>query len=424
VIGKTTAPLLVEVPVKMGDQIFTDLSIDLQTQTPGKMLLVADENTYAACGEQVEAAMETAHLPIKKVIFPGNTWVVANETSITHGMHALDRQEYLLAAGGSGSITDIVRYTAYQARLPFLSIPTAASVDAYTSFTAAITLGQIKYSILTKAARTVYVHVPTLCSAPPRMTASGFSDMLAKYTALADWKLANLLVGDSYNDVVAGYALQAAQSCTRMVREIHEAAPDGMTALIQGLLISGRCMVTAKSSRPAAGSEHSLSHFWEINHQLRQMPESLHGEKAGVASVIIAELYERLRRLTQAEAAQRLERFQLPEVETEAARLRSVLGPAAGQIIANRPSFLGEMRAKVETIKANLIAHWGQIQAIAATVPTAAAMTDLLKTAGSLYTPDQIHVDDVEMAQAVQNAMYVRDRLTILELNRMLGLAA
>jgi hypothetical protein len=46
----------------------------------------------------------------------------------------------------------------------------------------------------------------------------------------------------------------------------------------------------------------------------------------------------------------------------------------------------------------------------------------LLERVGSPYDPAQIHLQPQEVDQAIENAMYVRDRLTILELNRMLGL--
>ena len=121
----------------------------------------------------------------------------ADETSIDRVLGALDNRADTLIAVGSGTITDIVRYTAFQTQRAFISVPTAASVDAYTSFTTSITLGGVKHSLLAQPARCVYVQVPTLAAAPPLLTASGFSDMLAKYTALADWKLAHLLNDDA-----------------------------------------------------------------------------------------------------------------------------------------------------------------------------------------------------------------------------------
>jgi glycerol-1-phosphate dehydrogenase [NAD(P)+] len=416
------ANILADALPQPGNHAFADLAADLLKHDQHQALIVADENTLQACGKQVSDAVAESGLRLKKLILHGHPWVSADENSVVQALQALEGQEYLLIAVGSGTLTDIVRYVAFQTRLPFLSIPTAASVDAYTSITAAMTLGKMKHSFIMKPAEAVYAHLPTLLAAPQRLTASGFSDMLAKYTALADWKLAHVLIGETYDDAVAqqvGYALQA---CVQKAEAIRAANPDGLAQLFTGLAVSGICMAAVRNSRPAAGAEHSLSHFWEISHQLQQRPEALHGEKAGVASVIIARLYERLRGISRQEAAQRLNQFSAPDPQVEADRLRAILGPTAEAFLANHPSFLGKLRESTTEVKANLIQHWDRVQAIASTVPRAEEMIHLLQSAGAVSDPAQVHIQANEVDLAIENAMYVRDRLTILELNRMLGL--
>ena len=101
----------------MGDRIFDDLADDLKNGSQSQVLLVADENTYQACGEYVEAAASRSGLSVNVVILEGEPWVAADEISIARVLHALNGQEHLLAAVGSGTITDIVRYVAFQTRL-------------------------------------------------------------------------------------------------------------------------------------------------------------------------------------------------------------------------------------------------------------------------------------------------------------------
>lgn len=415
--------LLTDVPARIGEQVFNELVADLRRQKPDRIVLVADENTFHTCGQMVEEAVSKARVPIEKVIFPGKPWLAADESSIARVLNSLNGQENILLAVGSGTITDVVRFVAFQARLPFISIPTAASVDSYASFTAAMTFGQVKYSIPAKPAQAIYAHLPTLCAAPARLNVSGFSDMVAKYTALADWQLAHLLAGDAYNAAVSWQAEQAVRTCIQNAEAIRAAQPAGLTALFNGLLISGRCMVTVNSSRPAAGAEHSLAHYWEIQHQLNHQHATLHGEKTGVATVLIAQLYEELRRLSLEEVIYRLDQFRLPDPAVEGERLQASLGPVAAQMIANRPSFLGKLRGEVEQIKVNLVTHWDQIQAVALKVPTGSEIAGLLEKVGSPSRPDQLQVQPDEVQQALKNALYVRDRLTILELNYMLGLS-
>jgi glycerol-1-phosphate dehydrogenase [NAD(P)+] len=409
-------------PVIQEGKVFQRLIADLQAWSPARILLVADQNTLAACGAVVIDALRRAGLPLSSLILPGEPHVAANETSIARVLQALGGAEATLIAVGSGTITDIVRFVAFQARLPFLSIPTAPSVDAYTSYTAAITIAGVKYSFLTKTATGVYVHLPTLCTAPARMTAAGFGDMLAKYTGLADWHLAHLLVGDDYDAQTALQAAQALKNVALQAVNVRAAVPEGIGALVDSLLVSGNCMVAVKSSRPAAGAEHSLAHFWEIKHQQEGLPESLHGEKTGVGAVIIAGLYESLRSLSRGEAARRLERFSLPDPAQECQRIRAAYGPAAEDLIAAQPSFLGSLRGKIDQVGDRLIACWDEVQAIARGVPGADELQSTLTTAGSCCLPGQVHVTPQEVALALEMAMYVRDRFTILELNRMLQL--
>lgn len=411
------APVITEEPV------FQRLAEELLAGSPARVLLVADTNTSAACGAQVEEALRSTGLPLSLLLLPGSPTVAADETSIARLLQALDGAEAALVAVGSGSITDVVRFVAYQARLPFYSVPTAASVDAYTSYTAAITIDEIKYSFLTKTPAGVYVHLPTLCSAPRRMTASGFGDMIAKYTGLADWELAHLLVGEEYDEPVALRAGRALSQVAGLASHIRTAKPEGVAALVDSLMVSGDCMVTAQSSRPAAGAEHSLAHFWEIKHHLDGIPPSLHGEKTGVGAVIIAQLYADLRALSFNEAAERIENFSPPDLEQETERVRIAYGRAAEQIIASRPSYLGTFREKAPQVAARLLADWDKVQAIAAKVPPPEALAALLEKAGSLNHPAQIHVTSEEADLALHHAMYVRDRFTILEIDRMLGLS-
>ncbi len=411
-------------PVIINDHALQDLAFTLRENNPSRVILVEDENTRTACGWVVEEILREVGLPIIPLVLPGIPRVSADETSMARVLQVLNGEEAVLIAVGSGTITDIVRFTAFQTRLPFYSVPTAASVDAYASYTAAITIADVKYSFGTKTAAGVFAHLPTIRAAPTGMTAAGFSDMVAKYTGLADWALARILVDDEYDLEAARLAAEAVGHVAAEARGIGVASLEGIRVLVEGLIDSGHCMVRVKSSRPAAGSEHSLAHFWEIKHQLEGLPESMHGEKTGVGTVLISQLYANLRRLSRREARQRLEKFSLPDPLEEIAEIKAAYGSVAEALIASRPSFLGQMRGKAAQVSERLISRWEEVQTIAETVPAPEAVSALLERAGALNQLDQIHVSDEEANLAIQHAMYVRDRFTILELNRFLNLSS
>ena len=418
-----------QVPVSLNDHAFEALAATLKAGAIRQVLLIADENTYPAGGRQLEETLSSAGLSVQSIILAGKPdssaapQVRPDELSIVQVLNTLDGREAVLVAVGSGTITDITRYCAYQTRNPFYSVPTAASVDAFTSYTAAITIGQVKKSILAKPASGVFAQLPVICAAPSRMAAAGFGDMLAKFTALADWKLAHLLVNESFPEPIADWALQAARSTMAQAAAVRSASPAGIAVLLDGLFVSGHCMVSVRSSRPAAGAEHSLAHFWEMKHHLAGGPDALHGEKTGVASVLVAQLYQNLHQLSRREVSRRLEHFVLPNSQVESNRVQAAYGPVGSLVTANHSSLLGTLRGKMDQIKERVVSQWDEVLAIAETVPAPTEMISWLEAAGTPTRPADIHINEEEVHLAIQNAMYIRDRLTILELNHILNLS-
>ncbi len=411
-----------DIPTWIGSDALAHISEFLPAGAPKSVHLVADENTYQACGWLVEEQLRQSGFTPTRFIFSKNQKISADERALVQVFVSLKGDERLFLAVGSGTITDITRFVSSRARQPFLSIPTAASVDAYTAYTSALLLGGLKRSVAGQTAQAICAHLPTLCAAPRQMTGSGFGDMLAKFTALADWQMAHLLTGEYYDANVASRAWQALHSCAEHADQIGLAQEDGIRALIEGLMISGACMTAMKSSRPAAGAEHVLAHFWESMHHLKGLPESFHGAKTGVAAAIIAGLYQRLRQLSRQEAAERLQQARLPDMDTESKQVQEVFGPLAPAILSSRPSFLGMTQEAFDQLKAKLLEQWDAIQTIAASVPTKESLRSLLKRGGAACSPAEVSVRPEEIDQAIRYGPYFRERLTILELNRLLSL--
>ena len=418
-----------QVPVTLHDHAFESLAAALQAGANRRVLMIADENTYPAAGCRVKETLSSAGLSVIPKILNGQpfngvpTQLMPDEHAIVEVLNTLDGQAAVLVAVGSGTVTDITRFCAYQTRNPFYSVPTAASVDAYTSYTAAITIGQVKKSILAKPASGVFAQLPLVCAAPARMAAAGFGDMMAKFTALADWKLAHLLVDEGYEEQIADWAGQAARLTMTRAAAVRTASPAGMAVLLDGLFISGHCMVAVRSSRPAAGAEHSLAHFWEIKHHLAHESDAMHGEKTGVASILVAQLYQSLRQLSRHEVSRRLAHFVLPDPQIEMERVQAAYGPVGRLVISNHSSLLGTMRSKIDLLKERIVSRWDEVLAIAETVPPPAEMVSWMEAAGAPINPANIHINEEEVNLAIHNAMYIRDRLTILELNHILNLS-
>jgi glycerol-1-phosphate dehydrogenase [NAD(P)+] len=157
-------------------------------------VVVADENTWRVAGKQVQQHLEEAgRTTAEPYVFPPNTFVYAEYGNIEKLREALRAHDAVPVAVGSGSLNDIVKRAAYELERPYMNIATAASMDGYTAFGAAITKEGYKQTMTCPAPRAVVADLEILTHAPADMTASGYGDLLGKVTAGADWLVADAL---------------------------------------------------------------------------------------------------------------------------------------------------------------------------------------------------------------------------------------
>ena len=89
--------------------------------------MIADKNTYKVAGKRVEELCKLAD-----VIVLDPYHLHATEKAVETVKAGLKKCELLLAVG-SGTIHDITRYIAHEMGIPFVSVPTAPSVDGFVS---------------------------------------------------------------------------------------------------------------------------------------------------------------------------------------------------------------------------------------------------------------------------------------------------
>ncbi len=135
--------------------------------------------------------MRAGGIKASKVIIPEHEAgaAAADERTLVYTLINLAEETDVIIAAGAGTIHDITRFAACQRGLPFISFPTAPSVDGFTSAGAPLILNGIKTTIQTKAPIALFADTNVLKEAPRSMTAAGFGDMLGKITSLADWEI-------------------------------------------------------------------------------------------------------------------------------------------------------------------------------------------------------------------------------------------
>jgi glycerol-1-phosphate dehydrogenase [NAD(P)+] len=413
--------LKTELPLYIGEDALTRLIDFLDRHHMQRFTLVADQNTYAALGHAAEQALIDHGFDVKTIVLEGQE-ILADEHYIVQVLVRAGREERVYISAGSGTITDITRFVSHRTNTVFVSLPTAPSVDGYSSGGAPLVLGGVKETVYTHPPLAIFGDLKTLCAAPRPMVASGFGDMVGKYTALADWKLGHILWDEPYSQEIAQRAQDALQNCVDHASEIGTASPKGIHSLMEALTDSGLCMVDFGASAPASGSEHYLSHFLELKLLREKRPAVLHGAKVGAASILVAKYYEKIRQLSQEQASHLLKAAPLPDREREIQRIRGAYPDIADAVIAQQAPFLDMSEADYDRLKRRIIDHWAEVQDIAAMVPPAQAVADLLRQVGGPVDFKALGFDDQEVSLALEYGHYYRNRFTAIKLCYYLGL--
>ncbi|WHY01281.1 sn-glycerol-1-phosphate dehydrogenase [Neobacillus sp. DY30] len=370
--GNHHHPIPIE-KILIGNSVYKELAAFVITKGFNHAVIIADENTHQAAGKSLSETLKETGIRVSlSIITPDeNNDVVADETSLVQALLEIPVETDVIIAVGAGTLHDIARFCSTKIKVPFISVPTAPSVDGFTSMGAPLIVRGVKTTFQMTAPVAVFADLAVLMAAPRKMVAAGFGDMLAKYTSLADWRFGHLVKGEPYCPLVAAITREALEACAANVEKIAEADEEGIQILIEALIKSGLAMLIFGQSHPASGGEHHLSHYWEMEFLKQKRPAVLHGAKVGVTTVLLAEVYK--------------ERF-LPLL-SESARLQP-----------------GKLQ---ENLK--------EIMKIYQEIPNPEHLKNLLTQTGGETLPEQLGIDEQLVAASLQNAHNLRNRYTALK---------
>lgn len=367
-------------------------------------VMICDENTYEAAGKKVEQKIEGL-----RCVKLSSRQLHANEIGVAKVKEALDDVGDVdcLIAVGSGTIHDLTRYYAYERGIPFISIPTAASVDGYVSTVAAMSWYGFKKSMIAVSPMLVIADSSVIANAPMRLTASGVGDLLGKYTALADWKITNILNGEYICDKICRMEYQALDNLKKSLEGLASGKTEAYEELMYGLLLSGLAMQMTGHSRPASGAEHHMAHFWEmavINEEL----DAYHGEKVGIGLILASSIYH--------EAAEYLRSgdFEIKDhvdIETDLIE-KTFLNKELCENIkkTNTPNLLDTIAAE------KLREQTEEIIRLIEEIPTADTIREMLDIVHGVTSLEDIGLDAEMKEKSARVAPYIRDRLTFLRI--------
>ena len=257
-----------------------------------KALVVADDNTWKAAGEEVYNHMIAAGIDTETFLFPDKEFHAEWKY-----VEMLDEQ--LKASGriavsvGSGVINDLCKLSSFhQNNQRYLSVATAASVDGYSSFGASITYQNAKQTFDCPAPIALMADTVVLANAPKEMTAAGYADLAAKVPAGAEWMIADL-VGTEPIIPDAWHVLQdVLDDLLSNPQGVADGDPDAIADLFNGLTLSGFAMQAAQSSRPASCCDHLYSHIMDMTHHRYHGKLQSHGFQVAVGTLTMCAVFE------------------------------------------------------------------------------------------------------------------------------------
>ncbi len=261
----------------------------------GKVLMVCDNNTYKAAGEQALKLMETSGFQVKLLVFDkGTDILIPDESVVGRVLQELELNITLMVAVGSGTLNDLVKFVSSRTKVPYIVVCTAPSMDGYVADGAPLICDGKKISYPACLAYGVVGDTDIMKKAPSHLIHAGFGDVVGKLTALADWDLAVHTIDEYRCDTCVTLVNRALEKCFSKTDDLAKGDEEAVLYLIEALTLTGVAMGLVGVSRPASGSEHMLSHYWEMDFIAKGRYPELHGIKVGVATPVIAEFFEEL----------------------------------------------------------------------------------------------------------------------------------
>jgi len=181
---------------------------------------------------------------------------------------------------GGGKALDVAKYVGFLGRLPSYAIPTSLSNDGFCSPQSSLTVNGARRSVPAALPFGVVVDTAVCLGAPRILTLSGIGDLVSKFTAARDWKLAFHARQEPMDD----FAVLLSDGSIHSFLSHPAFDVEGIRLLATGLVLNGIAMEICGSSRPASGSEHLISHALDAT----SARPRLHGLQVGVATYLVS----------------------------------------------------------------------------------------------------------------------------------------
>ncbi|MDR0403207.1 MAG: sn-glycerol-1-phosphate dehydrogenase [Treponema sp.] len=416
-----------------GDGIIAEIPRLLEQYFPGRpVFAVADNNTYRAAGRAALEATGAAGIPVA-----GNFVFQEEEIHAEYRHVETLREEFRKAeesaggaivplAAGSGTLNDLVKKAASEIDRPYLCVPTAASVDGYTAYGAALMEGGFKRSFSCPAPLVVAADSSVLAAAPPYLSSSGFGDLAGKIIAGSDWIIADRAFSLDGTGALAPGSQKIDEKAWAMVQlplrdnlrgALNAARGDreAVKILFEALGVTGFALQYMRDSRSVSGCEHMWSHVWEMENLCVDGRPVTHGHKVAMGLLAAAAFTECLFREKPSRSPARQS---WPEREASVRAAFAALEAVVPSVLETaRKKFIERGNAKAGPLEAGLLDTWDDMkEAVSGQIPPYAELRAMLKHAGCPVEPAEIGLSKTRILAAARCSQMIRVRFTVLDL--------
>ena len=391
---------------------YVEIGSGVLTKLPGicekynKILMVSDENTWRVCGQEAYNQLG-AKVEKNLILTSEGPVVIPDESTIAVIEAELNDDIDLIVGVGSGVINDLCKHVSFQHDLPYYIVATAPSMDGYVSTGSALILEGMKITLNARPPKAVIADTAVLKDAPMEMLQAGYGDIVGKYSCLNDWKLSTLINDEYFCQRVYDITYDAAKRVEQMADGIAARDEQTVGALMEALVVVGIAMSYVGNSRPASGSEHHLSHFFEITGILEGKEYFAHGIDVAFSAVETFRLREEIVAGTPCR-----HEFDREKWEQEINRIYS---SSAKGIIALQDK-LGWYEKDDSAV---VTAKWEEIKKLLQEAPKAQEFIDMLAKVGLDYAEFEKLYGAEKIRDAVLYAKDLKDRYTVLWLYDM-----
>ena len=234
------------------------------------------------------------------------------------------------------------------------------------------------------------------------MIKAGYGDIIGKYSCLVDWKLSAFINNEYFCKKVYNLTYKCANSVKRLASKIKNRDEKAIGKLMEGLVLVGVLMSFVGSSRPASGSEHHLSHYFEITGILDNTEYFAHGIDVVYSATFLARLKDKMLTSNPKKVEFNKEQYvkDIERIYTKSASEVIKLQEKLGWYYKDDSAFI--------------YSNWAKIKKIIKKSPSFSKFNKMVTAVGLDYTEFEKLYSKEKLDGAILYAKDLKDRYTVL----------